>query len=203
MFDRRSLVRKTRGVRRATVKLLQDRPFLVSLAIACTVGLHSAVSSLWLTSLNPYKSLPESANSSTSVTLYLGAAAASAIVAGFAGVVIVFTVGSASPRVRMFRYQAGRQLRANWLVVIAEPLIATLLGILASIVQMTSGKPASPWLFELAMGLLIHGAARLLWVLKLLTEVVNADDVIVEREQLKPSLDEMFGEEPGQRGGPP
>jgi hypothetical protein len=42
--------------------------------------------------------------------------------------------------------------------------------------QVTPAKAASPWLFELGVALLFHGAILLLWLLRHLIEIVHADD---------------------------
>lgn len=171
---------------------LQDHPLWTSLILAVLVALHGVVASLFVRSLNPYKAFDFSGNAGTAVTLYLGAAAAAAIVAGFASVVIVFTIGATSPRLRLFRKLAGEPLRGTWLVVVAEPLAATFLGILASVTQMTSGKNVAPWMFELAVVLLVHGSYRLIWILRELISIVNADDELESAKKKEVKLDKIF-----------
>jgi len=54
--------------------------------------------------------------------------------------ILVFVIGSPSPRLRQFRDAAGKPLRKTWITVVAEPFAAVLLGILAAITQtQTSG----------------------------------------------------------------
>jgi hypothetical protein len=179
-------------LRKAASGFFQDRPFATSGVIALLVTVHAVAGSIWLDSLVPYTELASPGNTGTAVTLYLGTAAASAIVAGFAGVVIVFAVGSPLGRLKRFRHEAGGRLRANWLIVMVEPLTATLLGILASVLQLTGGRVVAPWFFELAICLLIHGASRLVWILGELIKIVGADDEESERAKRKVPLDDLF-----------
>jgi hypothetical protein len=91
--------------------------------------------------LNPYVDLQvdNKATASTAVVIYLGTSGAAAVLAGLAGVILVFVVGSPSPRVRNFRYAAGKPLHASWTSVVTESFAATILGIIAAVTQTTSG----------------------------------------------------------------
>ncbi|MBF6446567.1 hypothetical protein IU429_02680 [Nocardia elegans] len=163
----------------------------IAIGLVVAVVMHAALTFLWKW-LNPYKSLAVDTNTGTAVTLYLGAAAAAAIVAGFAGVVIVFAIGSTSRRVRIFRFRAGEALQGAWIAVVAEPFAATLLGFIAAIVQLTSGRQIAPWFFELALALLAHGGVLLLWILNHLMEIVYADDVEADSKDREISTDSLF-----------
>jgi hypothetical protein len=165
----------------------QDHPERVSLGIGLLVALHGVTSNRWWPWLNPFKRFGDETQTGTVVSIYLGTAGAAALVAGFAGVVLVFTIGSQSPRVRMFRDEGGRSLQRSWIVVVAEPFVATLCGIVAAVTQLTAGRPVAPWLFELAVVLLAHGAARLLMLLRDLVQIVAADDYLIgQRERTVP-----------------
>ncbi|MPZ84472.1 MAG: hypothetical protein GEV28_30415 [Actinophytocola sp.] len=153
-----------------------DRPVQVTWALTALIAAHAVLGTSLLSAVNPYKSFGVDANAGTAVTIYLGLAAAAAIVAGFAGVIIIFTIGSEAQRVRMFRRTAGQVLHRSWLTVVAEPVLATFLGIVAAVTQLTSGHVVAPWLFELGLVLLAHGSLRLLWLLHELVEIVHADD---------------------------
>ncbi len=144
--------------------------------------------------LNPFKALQTDDKDmiATAVTIYVGTAGAAAIVAGVAGVILVFVIGSPSARLRSFRDSAGTPLRKTWTTIIAEPFTATLLGILAAITQTTSGRIAAPWLFELGIVLLLHGSVRLLWLLREMVAIVGADDHEATREEKSIPLDEIF-----------
>ncbi|PZS40260.1 MAG: hypothetical protein DLM62_03820 [Pseudonocardiales bacterium] len=171
----------------------QDRPALVSVSLVLAVAGHGLLTwpYHWL---NPFKSLQADDKDmiNLAVTIYLGTAGAAAIVAGLAGVILVFVIGSSSPRLRSFRDAAGKPLRKTWTVIIAEPFAGTLLGILAAITQTTSGRIAAPWLFELGIVALVHGSLRLLWLLREMVAIVGADDHEATRDDRSITLDEIF-----------
>lgn len=173
--------------------VLQDRPALVSLSLIAAVALHGLLT--WPFSwLDPYGNLQTNLPGTTAIAvmIYLGTSSAAAIVAGLAGVILVFVVGSPSPRVRQLRHTAGKPLHRTWLTVVAEPFAAALLGILAAIMQTTSGREAAPWLFELGVVLLLHGSLRLLWLLSGIVTAVAAADHELTRDENMLSLDTLF-----------
>jgi hypothetical protein len=172
---------------------VQDRPGLISVSLVLAVTGHGLLTwpYHWL---NPFKTLQADDKDmiSSAVTIYLGTAGAAAIVAGLAGVILVFVIGSPSARLRSFRDAAGKPLHKTWTTIIAEPFTATLLGILAAITQTTSGRIAAPWLFELGIVLLVHGSLRLLWLLREMVAIVGADDHEATRDEKLLPLDEIF-----------
>jgi hypothetical protein len=174
-----------------------DRPVQVTLTLTSLIAAHAVLATAFVPAMNPYKSIKIDSNTGTAVTLYLGLAAAAAIVAGFAGVIMVFTIGSEIRRVRSFRFTAGKALQRSWMTAIVEPFLATFLGIIAAVTQMTSGKVIAPWLFELGVALLTHGSARLLWLLHELIEIVYADDHVTESKAEEVSADLLFPKKTG------
>ncbi|MGA9310416.1 MAG: hypothetical protein WBV74_08600 [Pseudonocardiaceae bacterium] len=155
------------------------------------VGAHLAASWRWIW-LNPFKSMAGAEGTGTAVAIYAGTTAAGAVVAGFAGVVLIFAISAQGPRVRMFRDRGGTSLRRTWLVVVAEPFAATFLGIIAAVTQTTSGRVVAPFLFELAVVLLVHGALRLIWLLSELVRIVAADDKLVTENERVVPLSQIF-----------
>jgi hypothetical protein len=179
--------------RDAAVGFVQDRPGWVAVGLAVLVAVH-ALFAWWHSWLDPFKALRHSDKDATNVavTIYLGTAGAAAIVAGLAGVILVFVIGSPSPRLRTFRDAAGRPLQKAWTMMIAEPFSATLLGIIAAITQTTSGRFVAPWLFELAVVLLTHEALRISWLLRELVTLVAADDREATRNEKAIPLNQIF-----------
>ncbi|MFD2473415.1 hypothetical protein [Amycolatopsis silviterrae] len=176
---------------RVIVDGLVDHSLAVAAALIVLVVAH-AVSAIFWHPLNPYKSLAFDTNTGTAVTLYLGAAAAAAIVAGFAGVVIVFTIGSEADRIQRFRFRSGKALHIAWMAVVAEPFAATLLGIIAAMIQTTSGKAVAPWFFETGLVLLAQGALLLLKLLSDVVGIVHAQDYEAHVKKNQISTDELF-----------
>ncbi len=189
--DEERKVGRLRSLFAAARKACSNHPLWVALVLLVGVAAHGVLT-IWWRFLDPYKNLALDANTGTAVTLYLGAAAAAAIVAGFAGVVIVFTIGSEARRIRFFRFESGKPLQRAWLAVVAEPFAATLLGLVAAMVQVTSGKRVAPWLFELGLVLLVHGATLLLWLLRELVEIVYANDVEADTKDREIPADTLF-----------
>ncbi len=185
--------RSPRRVLDVVTVFAQDRPALISVGLVLAVAGHGLLT--WpYPWLNPFKALQADDKDliNVAVTIYLGTAGAAAIVAGLAGIILVFVIGSSSPRLRSFRDAAGQPLRKTWTTIIAEPFAGTLLGIMAAITQTTSGRIAAPWLFELGIVLLVHGSLRLLWLLREMVAIVSADDHEATREDRSITLDEIF-----------
>lgn len=181
----------SRSGRSALIGWIQDRPEVVSIGLTILVGAH-LVASWWWSWLNPFKSMAGAEGGGTAVAIYAGTTAAGAVVAGFVGVVLIFTISAQGARIRMFRDRGGASLRRTWIVVVAEPFAATFLGIIAAVAQTTSGRVVAPFLFELAVVLLVHGALRLIWLLSELVRIVAADDnLVAENERVVP-LSQIF-----------
>jgi len=87
----------------------QDHPVVVAAALGLLVVAH-AVLAWHFTWLSPYKALVVANNLGITVTIYLFTAAAAALVAGLAGVIIVFVISGQTPQVRQFRRDAGLPL---------------------------------------------------------------------------------------------
>jgi hypothetical protein len=176
---------------RALVGVVVNRPFVVSAVLAVLVAGHAVLTRPWPW-INPYKAFVEAGNLGTAVTIYLFTAAAAALVAALAGIILVFVIGGQTPQIRLFREQAGSALRRTWVAVVAEPFVAAFLGVVAAITQTTAGGVVAPWLFELGLVLLAHGAVRLTLLLRELVEIVAADDERARREPMNRS--DVFGD---------
>jgi hypothetical protein len=123
--------------------------------------------------------------------LFLGAAGAAAMVAGFAGIIVVFALGSGSERFRTFRVQGSSPLRANWTSCMVAGLSSGLLAIISSILTL-SERHFWGWTFELSLLLLAHAALRLVWMLRVLARIVDAEDRDVLEAEEQVSLKEVW-----------
>lgn len=179
-------------VRARVVGVAVDRPAVVATVLTSLVVTHAVLASRWEW-LTPYKAIAQAEILSTTVTIYLITAAAAALVASLAGVIIVFVVSAQTPRVRVFRRTAGPELRRTWIAVVAEPFVATFLGVIAAVTQTTAGGYVAPWMFELAVVLLAHSSLRLVLLLRELVDIVAADDDVFEQDAHTVSKADIFG----------
>jgi ABC-type spermidine/putrescine transport system permease subunit II len=175
----------------AVVEFVVDHPVRLAGVLAALVATHGLLTWPW-PSLNLYKAFAADSNLGTVVTTYLATAAAAALVASFAGVIIVFVISAQTPQVKQFRMQAGLPLQRTWVVVVGEPFFAAFLGVVATVAQFTVGRIVAPWLFELGVVLLAHTAVRLVLLLRSLVGIVAADDEKAERAKHALSVNDIF-----------
>lgn len=165
----------------------QDHPWSVNIMLVVLVALHAVPSvpgwipNVWVTL--------GSVDAALASSVYLGFLGAASIVAGFAGVVVIFGLSGESAKFRQFRLVGGEALAQNWISTIASGFLAAGLSLVAALLAIGGVGELSPWLFELAILLLVHGTIRLVWLMKGLVGTVAADDVIKEREALKKTVD--------------
>lgn len=175
---------------------LQDRPRRVTLTLIVLVALHAVLSHFYPV-VDPWGSLRATTDEAlqNTVTIYLALSGASAIAAGFAGVVIVFGLGSTSQKFLTFRTKAGASLRSNWTSVIGSSFAAAGASLIAALLAVSGHLAAAAWAFELGVVLVVHPIVRMVWLLWILMGVVQADDATeVKRANVVP-LDELFGPE--------
>lgn len=110
------------------------------------------------------------------LAIALGVAGLAALVGGFAGVVIVFGVGTEHPRFRLLRQRGGGPLAANWISVVVDALLSAFMAITAAVTIAAGQGRAGLWLAEVALLLAAHGSIRLVWLLSQLVRVVGAHD---------------------------
>jgi hypothetical protein len=162
-------------------RILRDRPLYVSVFVLILVALH-----VFLTLLGVLPNLWAGVlakDPSVNVTLFLGTAAAAAILAGFAGVVVVFGLTAEGDRFRVFRVAAGKSLRGNWTSTSLAGFAAAGLSLTASIFAVNGPAVAAPWVFELSLFLMVHGALRTIWILRELVTVVRNEDLLWTKQK--------------------
>lgn len=163
-------------------RVLKDHPFYVSLVIFAFVTAHTTITllniipNIWTGVL--------AKNASVAVTLFLGTAAASAILAGFAGVVVVFGLTANGERFRIFRVESGQRLQSNWTSTSAAGFTAAGLSLASSILIVNGPAFLAPWVFEMSLFLMAHGALRTIWILRELVTVVRNEDLAWSKERL-------------------
>ncbi|WP_455834121.1 hypothetical protein [Pseudarthrobacter siccitolerans] len=166
----------------AVLRILRDHPIYVSGSFGVLVmahaylSLHGLIPNIWVGVL--------AKEASVSVTLFLGTAAAAAILAGFAGVVVVFGLTAEGERFRAFRVTSGVRLRSNWTSTSLAGFTAAGLSLASSICTVNGPVWLAPWLFELSLLLMFHGALRTVWILRSLVTVVRNQDLEWAREKM-------------------
>jgi hypothetical protein len=117
------------------------------------------------------------ASISEQVSIYLSVLSVSALVAGFAGVVVVFGLSSQPEAFRKLRVKAGTALTHNWVSVSNSGFIGSGLALLSVLLLYSPWRSSAVWFFELAILFYLSGILRLLWLLRSLISIVQADDV--------------------------
>lgn len=161
---------------------LQDHPIIVSALAILLVGAHIL---FVLTELIGNTWEPLTISSDKGIAIYLGAASAASIVAGFAGVVVVFGLTASGDRFRQLRIQGSRSLARNWTSASVSGFTAAGISLGAAVLAGIGMEVVSPWLFEWSMLLLLHGTIRIIWLLRSLMKVVQAEDFSADRESSK------------------
>lgn len=165
----------------------QDHPWSVNIALVVLVALHAVPSMLGVIP-NVWSALAD-ADAAVATSVYLGFLGAASIVAGFAGVVVIFGLSGESAKFRQFRLVGGLALSRNWISTIASGFLAAGLALVAALLALSGAGAFSPWFFELGILFLIHGSVRLIWLMKGLVHAVAADDALKERQASVKSAD--------------
>lgn len=171
------------------VAILQDHPWVATLfsfvlVVAHFLFVHFEV---WPDAWAPLLASPDKG-----MAIYLGAASASAIVAGFAGVVVVFGLTATGEKFRTLRLDAGRSLGSNWTSSSVSGFSSAGIALGASITTATGFYFWSPWMLELSLLLLLHGTVRIIWLLRLLMKIVAAQDASEAKKDKTVELTEDY-----------
>lgn len=155
---------------------LREQPFRIDALLAGIVVVHATLTFLGL-SPNFWAALSGPQNLADAQAIYLAILGPASIVAGFAGVVVVFGLSAGSARFRKFRSQAGQSLKRTWVASTLSGFVAAALCIVASVLNLTDWSPGAPFILELALLILSHGALRLIWILSEMIGITRADDI--------------------------
>jgi len=156
---------------------LRGQPFWIDGGIVVLVGLHFVAS--WLDRIpNVWAALSDPKQQEAARAIYLGMLGPAAIVAGFAGVVVVFGLTAGSERFRMFRANAGDSLRRTWVSSSLSGFEAVGLSVAAALLSVSGLPLLAAYVFEASLLILLHGSLRLVWILAQMIGIVRADDVV-------------------------
>ena len=156
---------------------LRGQPFWIDGGIVILVGLHFVASWLdWIP--NVWTALSDPSKQGAAQAIYLGMLGPAAIVAGFAGVVVVFGLTATSDRFRAFRANAGDSLRRTWVSSSLSGFEAVGLAVVAALLSVSALPLLAAYVFEASLLILLHGSLRLVWILAQMIGIVRADDVV-------------------------
>lgn len=156
-------------------KFLTSRPISIDILLLLFVVTHAALT-LWNKIPNIWGGQLGHEKLASLEALYIGALGAGAIVAGFAGVLVIFALSAPGERFRKLRIEGGKPLLANWITTSVSGFIATALFLIATVMSVLWNQEIAPFLFELGVLVLSHGAIRLLWLLREMVGIVRAED---------------------------
>ena len=159
-------------------------PLALTILILALVIVHFLLAIVW-PNLNVAAALAISDVTdprSTLSALALGVAAVAAMVGGFAGVVVVFGLGSENDRFRLLRTKGGRRLRASWISVVLSSFAAAFGAVVSSVIVVASSIESGLWVLEFCLLVAAHAAIRLTALLAALTQIVDAVDREADRK---------------------
>lgn len=165
-------------------RLLREEPFKVDAILAVAVAVHATLSLLGVLP-NIWAALSGARNLAEAQAIYLAILGPASIVAGFAGVVVVFGLSAGSSRFRKFRSMAGASLKRTWVASTLSGFVAAALCVVASVVNLTDWSGVAPFLLELSLLVLAHGAIRLVWILSEMIGITRVDDAKATDEASK------------------
>ncbi|MGO1592602.1 hypothetical protein [Ancrocorticia sp.] len=123
-----------------------------------------------------YDAYPEAESLAMLGDVYIGFASAIAIVAGFAGVVVVFVYSAASKAFVSFRVTAEPELMENWRSVVVCTFTAAL-GFLASALVNVIASPIAAWCMAIfCLALTLDSVARVIRQFFVMLRIARADD---------------------------
>lgn len=160
----------------------KDYPGLTTLALGVLVVMHLAFYDVG--SLLPDVA-DEMANSNAAWSIYMGFAGVVAISAGFAGVIIIFALGSTSPSFVRMRVKGGKRMEANWVSPVATSLFAAFGCGMCAVLRVADQGLLAWWIFEFLALLAAAAAVRLVWLFRRLVRIVSEDDRRDEDEKVQ------------------
>jgi hypothetical protein len=174
--------------------MFANYPLFVSVLIIAAVTCHFFVSKEHPT-INVAAALENTTAGDpqgTLTSLSLGVAGVSAMVGGFAGVVVIFGLGSENDRFRLLRRKGNRRLRANWISVVLSSFTGAFGALIAAVMVVGFGIEPGMWVLEGCVFFTAHAAIRLTALLGGLAGIVDSQDADAERTESMVATSEIF-----------
>lgn len=173
-------------------------PMFVTSFIVAAVAAHLLASQRWpVLSVAAALARTTAADVQSVLTsLALGVAGVSAMVGGFAGVVVVFGLGSENDRFRLLRQEGSRRLRANWISVVLSSFSGAFGALIAAVIVVGFGAEPGMWVLEVCLLVTAHAAIRLTSLLAGLAGIVDSEDEDHARARNTVATADVIGTEP-------
>lgn len=162
---------------------LTNYPLIVTGLICALVVAHFYAAQVW-----PWLNVPAALADTTAgdpqdtlMSLSIGVAGVSAMVGGFAGVVVVFGLGTENDRFRLLRRNGSRRLRANWVSVVLSSFTGAFGALISAVIVVAFGAQPGMWVLEACLFITAHAAIRLTALLAGLAGIVDSTDDDAER----------------------
>ena len=84
----------------------------------------------------------------------------------------------------VLRREAGKALVDNWLSISYSGFLSAGFSLIALLMLHMGVPKLSPWFFEYAVLICVHGIIRLLWLLKKLIQVIAKVDIAEQKKQM-------------------
>ena len=176
-------------------------PLFVTVLIVAIVTTHFFLAQRWPV-LNVAAALaqtPAGDSQATLTSLALGVATVSAMVGGFAGVVVVFGLGSENDRFRLLRRKGSGRLRANWISVVLSSFSGAFGALVSAVIVVGFGAEPGMWVLEVCILVTAHAAIRLTCLLGGLAGIVDSEDEDKDRTSKTVRTADVISSEPPSR----
>lgn len=167
-----------------------DKPGATNLLLLGLVTVHAVASLIWPVA-NIWSLIFPEGSEPTAVSLAV--VGTGALLAGFAGVVVVFGLQGTSERFRRLRRSGGDELKENWSSMSSSGFWTMAVALASSLAFSATWNLPGGLLLELSLLVLGHGSIRLMWMLGNLVEVVSADDQLADvKDRTRKTEDQPF-----------
>lgn len=154
---------------------LLNKPLFAVFLVSIVIAIQFAISREYPV-LNLPRFLSEKSDPADLISLTVALSTVSAIIAGFAGVVIVLGLSSENEKFRAFRLLAGNNLESNWTSIARNSFLSSFLGIGCLIFVLIGNEEFSMWVLEFAFLLALDATLRILYLLRTLAKLVSSQD---------------------------